>query len=304
MSYLTHRFVGGAPALHRAVARAYYHNAFYRQKLRQAGITPDQVWTPEDLRRVPFTSRAELVGDPWILLAESRSELSQAHVSTGTSGQPPFYVFFSWDDLMLRGLAPLVEGAPMSVLSPIGEGHRVINALPYEVSVTGLAIHRGLQDGIGACVVPVGKGGHYADPDKTIRMMRQLEPDHLFTTPSYALYLADRRDAQPDGGANGGANGRREIGLRSIWLIGESISPAFRRLVERRWQASAFLYYGSLEAGPISVECLLQQGGHVATNFVHVEVAPGDVPARPDLPGELGEIVVTTLPVFLRSSTM
>lgn len=279
MSYLTQQFGAPAPPLATAVARAYYHNRFYRAKLERAGIAPDAVLTAEELTRVPMTTRDELAGDPWALLAGDRSDVSQVHISTGTSERPPLYVFFSWDDLFRRGLMPLGAGVGFG----IKEGERVVNALPYEVSVTGLAIQRALQDGMGACVVAAGKGGAYADPGKTLRIMRAIEADHLFTTPSYALRLAEIAGDEPP------------VALRSIWLVGEPCVSGLRRLIERRWEAPAFLYYGSLECGPIGLECPRQDGYHVAANFVHVELAPIALPGRPDLADRLGEIVVTTL---------
>jgi len=279
MSYLTQQFGTPLPPLAAAIARAYYHSRFYRAKLERAGIAPEAILTPDELTRVPMTSRDELVGDPWALLAGDRVEVSQVHVSTGTSGRPPLYVFFSWDDLLRRGLAPLGAGEDFG----IKQGARVVNALPYEVSVTGLAIHRALQDGVGACVVPAGKGGAYADPRKTLRVMRAIEAEHLFAMPSYALRLAEIAGDEP------------AAALRSIWLVGEPCVAAMRSLIERRWGAPAFLYYGSLECGPIGLECRMQDGYHVAANFVHVEVMPVELPGRPDLAGRAGEIVITTL---------
>jgi phenylacetate-CoA ligase len=293
MSYLRHRHLGTVPPLHDAVGHAYYHNAFYRRKLDAASVTPDRVWTDDDLGQLPFTTRDEIAGDPWVLLAEPRLDLAQVHVSTGSSGERPVYVLFSWDDLHVRGLRPLIAGAAGVDLLGIKEGERVINALPYEVTVTGLAIHRALQDGVGACVVPAGKGGWYADPARTLRLMRALEADHLFTTPSYALHLAELDGAGRGDSPAGGRAGRP--GLGSIWLVGEGCAPALRRLIERRWRAPARLYYGSLECGPVGLECALQDGYHVATGFVAVEIVPLACLRRSDLPGPPGEIVVTVL---------
>ena len=74
----------------------------------------------------------------------------------------------------------------------IGAKDFVINALPYEVSYLGLLFHRILQDGVGAGLVPVGKGGFYSRPEKSLRIMKDLSGDHLFTTPTYAIHLAEK----------------------------------------------------------------------------------------------------------------
>ena len=288
MSFLRQKFIVSASSLHQIVSHAYYRNPFYREKLVKAGITPDQIHRAEELSQLPFTERNELEGDPWILLSAPKDQLVQAHLSTGTTGRPPLYILFDWEDLYVRGLMPLVAEAPTARLLGIEEGEVVFNALPYEVSVTGLAIHRALQDGIGACVVPVGKGGFYADPLKTLKLMRDLRGGHLFTTPSYAVHLAELA-------ADSGIASPGEIELRSVWLIGEQCSQALRRRIEGLWQCPAFLYYGSLECGPVGLECSMRNGYHVASNFVHVEIAPFADNLRAEPEHSVGEIVVTVL---------
>lgn len=288
MSFLREKFFAPASRLHQIVSHAYYWNPFYREKLSKAGVGPDQIHRAEEVSLLPFTDRKELEGDPWILLSVPKNQLVQAHLSTGTTGRPPLYILFDWEDLYVRGLMPLVAEAPSARLLGIEEGEIVFNALPYEVSVTGLAIHRALQDGIGACVVPVGKGGFYADPLKTLKLMRDLRGDHLFTTPSYAVHLAELA-------ADSGIAIQGEIGLRSLWLIGELCSRALRRRIEDLWQCPAFLYYGSLECGPVGLECLMQDGYHVASSFVHVEIVPVEDIPRADSEHTVGEIVVTVL---------
>jgi phenylacetate-coenzyme A ligase PaaK-like adenylate-forming protein len=283
MSYMSEQ-LHKKPSIHRIVEHAFYANAFYRGKLTGAQLTPDIIWSAEDLRRVPLTSRGELRGDPWILLADDKRNVVQAHASTGTTGQAPLFTFFNWEDLTVRGLLPLAEGANGPKLG-IERGALVANALPYEVSVTGNAIHRALQDGVGACVISVGKGGFYADPAKTLRVIADLEPKYLFTTPSYALHLGRVRDELYP---------TMRWRPAAIWLIGEACSSAYRTLIERAWDASARIYYGTMECGTIGVECTEKSGFHVATNHVHVEVLPVEGLSRDDLP-RLGEIVVTNL---------
>lgn len=287
MSFLRDKALTTTSPLHRIVSHVYYRNRFYREKLSRAGIGPDQIHCAEELPLLPVTEREELIGNPGILLSVPKEEVVQAHLSTGTTRRSPLYILFSWDDLYVRGLLPLV-GAPGARLFEIQEGEIVFNALPYEVSVTGLALHRALQDGIGACVVPVGKGGFYADPAKTLKLMRALRGDHLVTTPSYALQLAELA-------TRCGITAPEELGLTALWLIGEPCSDALRRHIDRLWGCPAFLYYGSLESGPIGLECPLRDGYHVASNFVDVEILPVPDLGRSDTDGLLGEIVVTVL---------
>lgn len=288
MRFLHEKFRPTTSALSRLVAHAYERNTFYRTKLDQAGVAPHEVCTAEDLSRLPCTTRAELQSDPWLLLSVPKETLVQSHMSTGTTGSSSVYVSYDWEDLYVRGLRPLIADAPSAKLLRIDPGEIVFNALPYEVSVTGLAIHRSIQDGLGACVVPVGKGGFYSEPQKTLKMMKEIQGDHLFTTPSYAVYLAELA-------ASGGGDPILDFGLRSIWLIGELCSNALRRRIETLWGCPAFCYYGSMEAGPIGLECAEQSGYHVATNFVALEIVDTGEDVRTLAGEKLGEVVVTPL---------
>ena len=288
MRFLQEKFKPTSTPLNRMIVHAHEHNPFYRRKIDASGVAPHEIRNVADLVKLPFTSRDELYGDPWRLLSVPRESLVQAHLSTGTSGRNPIYMTYDWEDLYTRGLMPLLAESPSTKLLRIEPGEIVFNALPYEISVTGLAIHRSLQDGIGACVVPVGKGGFYSEPLKTLKLMKEIQGDHLFTTPSYAVHLAElalQSDCEP----------RKDFGLQSIWLIGELCSDALRRRIEALWGCPVFKYYGSMESGPIGVECAEQSGYHVASNFVAVELAKPETDLR-TLSGEaLSEVVITEL---------
>ncbi|BEP96359.1 phenylacetate--CoA ligase family protein [Acidovorax sp. A79] len=288
MRFLHEKFRPTTSTLHRVVAHAYDRSPMYRKKMQSRGVAPHQIDTENDLPQLPFTTREELGSDPWALLCVPRSTLVQAHMSTGTTGRNPLYVAYDWEDLYTRGLMPLSSDKSVPRLLRIEPGEIVFNALPYEVSVTGLAIHRSVQDGIGACVVPLGKGGFYSEPLKALKMMREIRGDHLFTTPSYAVYLAELAGA-PQAGL------KEMFGLKSIWLVGELCSDALRRRIEQLWGAPVFLYYGTMECGPVGVECAEQDGYHPATNFTAVEIVPLDEPITDAMGAALGEIVVTTL---------
>jgi len=166
--------------------------------------------------------------------------------------------------------------------------------LPYEVSYLGFLFHRILQDGVGAGMVPVGKGGFYSVPQKSLRIMKDLSGDHLFTTPAYAIHLAEKaREVGYEMGS--------DLKPKSLWLVGESCAPALRRRIEALWKTNAYLCLSSLECGPIALECAEKDGMHVATGYVFVEIVPVD---NDDLrlPEEAGEIVVTVL--WRRSSPL
>jgi len=295
-AFLREQFVNPFTEVQEIAFLAYGCSEFYREKLRRAKLCPEEIRSIADLSRLPLTTREEIQGKPWGLLTVPKSRICQIHASTSLSKGPRVYIPFSDDDLYRGGLRPFTRGASFSPPLPmlVSEEDLVINALPYEVSYLGLFFHRILQDGVGAGVVPVGKGGFYSIPEKSLQIMRDLKGDHLFTTPAYAIHLAEK--AQEVGYEIG-----KDLKPKSVWLAGESCSPGLRRRIEAMWKTDVFLSLTSLECGPIALECGEKNGLHVATGYVFAEIIPADDPVL-KLPEGVGEIVATVL--WRRSSPL
>lgn len=264
------------------IQHAYENCAFYRKKFEDAGIKPSDIKRLEDLEKVPLSSKAEMRGKPWVLLSVKREDVAQVHASTGTTKGEPNYVLFTWNDLYTLDMGPAYTG-----LLPVEEDDILINALPYEMSSAGLSFHRVFQDALKSIVVPTGKGGHYSTPDKTLEMMKELQATVMITTPSYAIYLSEVAESL-------GITLGEDIKLRLMWLTGEGCSPAFRKRVENIWKCRGYMYYGSLEAGPMGMECVAQEGLHIPVGHVYIEIVDEKTGERLG-PGEVGNIVVTTL---------
>ena len=82
--------------------------AFYRERLDEAGVTPDSIRSLDDLQRIPFTSKQDLRSQyPTGLLCVPPSEIVRMHCSSGTTGTPVAICHTqndinSWADLMAR----------------------------------------------------------------------------------------------------------------------------------------------------------------------------------------------------------
>jgi phenylacetate-CoA ligase len=269
-------------AIGEQIAHVYAHNAFYRQKFQRAGVQPADFRTLADLSRFPLTAKDELRGDPWVLLAVPKQEVCLLHTSTGTTGGTWSYILYSWEDMYARDLAPFPR-----LLMPVDANDIVINALPYEMSSSGQSFQRSLQGAAGALVVPVGKGGFYSDPYKTIRILADLGATVLITTPPYAMLLFEVAQAMS---LRPGA----DLRLRFMWLTGEGCSPAYRRRLEALWKCPALIFYGSMECGSIGTECDRQSGSHVCGGHVYLEIVDPQT-GQPQPPGQPGEVVCTVL---------
>ncbi|PKM44538.1 MAG: phenylacetate--CoA ligase [Firmicutes bacterium HGW-Firmicutes-8] len=268
-------------ALRAMVTRVYKHNSFYRQKMTQAGLKPEDIKSLADLAKLPFTTKDELRGKPWILLAADKKDISLISVSTGTTGGEEIYIMQTWKDHFINefsaGAKPLVN---------IGAGDICINALPYEMSSAGLSFHKVFMDICAATVVPVGKGGAYSTPEKTVNIMRDLQPTVMISTPSYAITLAEAA-AQLNFDLT-------SLPLKIIWLTGEGCSPAFRDRVEKIWGTKGNFFYGSLEAGVLGIECDAHAGYHIPMGQVILEIIDPETGEVLE-PGEIGEVVATPL---------
>ena len=270
-----------AEALKIMVTSLYERSSFYRQKMDQAGVKPDDIKSLADLAKLPFTTKDELRGNPWALMTVDRKEVSLINVSTGTTGGEEIYIPQTWRDHFINEFP---AGTKQLVNS--GAGEICINALPYEMSSAGLSFHKVFMDISAATVVNVGKGGAYSPPEKTINVMRDLQPTVMITTPSYAITLAEAA-------AQIGFD-LTSLPLTKIWLTGEGCSNSFRLRVEKIWGTKVNFFYGSLEAGVLGIECDDHAGYHIPMSQVIMEIVD---PTTGEVlePGEIGEVVATPL---------
>jgi len=269
-------------ALQETVIHSLHNNKYYKKKIQDAEILCNEDFSIEKFNNIECISKDELIKEPYLLLSTPKEEIAQIFLSTGTTSKEHIYVSHTWDDLFLNDLS--VE---MPFLFPISEQDIVGVALPYEMSSSGLSYHRVLQDGMGAAVVSLGKGGAYSTPEKTLKAMKELEINVVITSPSYIMYLFEVSLSL-------NINFMRDLNVSTIWLTGEGCSDAFRKRIEKLCGCKAYFYYGSLECGPIGIECSEQDGYHITSGHVYVEILD-TVSNKILAPGEIGEIVITTL---------
>jgi len=269
-------------SLNKLINFVYENNEYYRNKITECGSTIKDEFSMNGFRKLGFTEKDELRKNPYLILSVDREKISQIHLSTGTTGGESIYIMYTWEDLFINDLS-----AEMPILVPSRINDVVANALPYEMSSAGLSFHRIIQESMQACVIPVGKGGAHSDPQKTVKILRDMQVNVIITSPSYAMHLADEAEKI-------GLEFGKDINIEKMWLTGEGCSDAFRKRIEKIWKTNALFYYGSLECGPIGIECNCKNGYHIPGGHVYVEIIDKETGENLS-PGEIGEIVVTTL---------
>lgn len=265
--------------LHQLVDYVYHNVPFYRAKLQERDLHPDQIRTIDDIKKLPFTTKQDLRDNyPFGLQAAPQSEIIRVHASTGTTGNPTIVSYTRrdveiWSECMARCLTSY--GITRNDIFSVAYG--------YGLFTGGLGVHYGVEN-LGAAAVPASTGG----TEKHARLIRDLGITGIACTPSYALRLAETLEAM--------GIGPEDTKLRVGVFGAEPWTENMRSEIERRLGLKAFNLYGLSEImGPcVSYECECQNGSHINDDHFFPELINPDT-LEDAAPGEVGELVFTTL---------
>ena len=243
--------------LKKIVEHVYHNTPFYRKKMQELGITPDDINSIDDIVKLPFTTKYDLRDNyPFGLCAVPMSQIVRIHASSGTTGKPTVVGYTrkdlsSWAECLSRAFT--AYGADSSDFFHVAYG--------YGLFTGGLGAHAGAEN-IGASVIRC--------------------------TPSYALYLAD---AIKDSGLP-----REEFKLKIGAFGAEPWTENMRNEIEEKLGIKAYDIYGLSEiAGPgVGYECECQHGTHLNEDHYFPEIINPNT-LEPAAPGETGELVFTHL---------
>jgi phenylacetate-CoA ligase len=262
------------------VARLHERVPLYRERLVAAGITAASIETLADLRRLPFTTSADLRNTyPAGLLAVPMDQALRLHTSSGTTGRPKA-LFFSPQDVD--------NAAELCARSFVGTGvtSRDVfqNMMTYGLFTGALVAHYGAEK-VGCLVIPAGPG----NSEKQLALMQDFGTTTVHLTPSFALYFADFLDEK-------GPDARKPLKLRRAFVGAEPYSIETRDKIEQGLGVEVFNSYGLSEMnGPgVAFECVERAGMHLwEDHFILEIIDPETEKPLPD--GQPGELVLTTL---------
>jgi phenylacetate-CoA ligase len=249
------------------------------RRLREAGVESGRDITLADLAKLPTTGKRDLWDTyPFGMLAVPREEIVVVHGSSGTGGRPTLVGYTRedlalWGEMCARALA--AAGAT--------KGSTVQNAYGYGLFTGGIGIHQG-GIALGATVLPLSAGM----TQRQITMLRDLRPDILTCTPSYAIHLGEAIRAAGIDPA--------ELSLRAGILGAEPWSEALRAQIEELLPLKALDIYGLSEViGPgVACECIeAQHGLHVNEDHFLVETLD-PVTGEPTPEGTPGDLTFST----------
>ena len=263
----------------------YGRNRFYTDKLDAAGIHPDSIQTLDDLKRLPLTSKSELVQAQSDALpfgsntTFEESAYSRFHQTSGTTGTPLRVLDTpeSWD-WWGRCWGYVLAGAGLT------ENDRLFVPFSFGPFIGFWAAVEGSQN-INAMMIPGGG----RDSLQRLHLMKELGATAMCCTPTYALRLAEV--------AQESSFDLSEIPLRTLIHAGEPGAnvPATKARIESVWNAKCYDHAGASEIGAHSFECELQPNGtHVTESEFIVEVLNPET-LEPVPAGEQGELIITNL---------
>lgn len=263
--------------LREAISRARSAPA-YRDTL--TGVRPEGITSPEDIRDLPLTTKADLrAGMPEGFLAVDKAKVVRMHYSSGTTGLATAVYHTAgdvlrWSQCVARGM--LAAGLSREDIFQ--------NMMGYGLFTGGLGFHYA-SELIGMMTIPASAG----NTERQLHLMQTFGSTALHVIPSYALRVLHVCEKD-------GLDPREDFSVRVIFVGGEPHTDEIRRRIEEGFGAKVYNCYGLSEmCGPgVAMECAAQDGLHVREDHYLAEILDPET-LEPVAPGELGELVLTTL---------
>ena len=210
--------------LQKLVTYVYHNVPFYRKKMQEMDLSPDDIRSIDDIVKLPFTTKQDLRDNyPYGLQAAPASEIVRVHASSGTTGNPTIVGYTRkdlaiWSEVMSRCLT--AYGVTRDDTFSVSYG--------YGLFTGGLGAHYGVEN-LGATVIPASTG----NTEKHIRLIRDLKITGIACTPSYAMYLAEVMEKM--------GLTKNDLGLRIGAFGAEPWTENMRKEIEERLGLKGYL---------------------------------------------------------------
>ena len=251
---------------------------YYRKKMEEKGVTPEDIKSVDDLYKLPFLCKDDLrEAYPYGLAGKPMSECVRIHSTSGTTGKRvvAFYTQHDvdlWEDCCARAI--VAAGGTKEDVVHVSYG--------YGLFTGGAGLHGGSHK-VGCLTLPMSSG----NTDRQLQFMADLGSTILCCTPSYAAYLAEsihERGIQD------------QIKLKAGIFGAEAWSEDMRQDIQNKLGIKAYDIYGLTEtSGPgVAFECSEQTGMHInEDHFIAEIIDPETGEVLPE--GSKGELVFTAI---------
>ena len=256
------------------------NSPFYKKKFEEMGIKPEDIKTPADVRKLPFTTKQDLRDNyPFGLASIPLEKCVRLHSSSGTTGNPTVVLHSQkdldeWANAVARCLW-MVGLRPSDVFQ---------NSSGYGMFTGGLGFQYGAER-LGMLTVPAAAGNTL----RQIKFITDFGTTAIHAVPSYLTRIKEVMDQQ-------GIDPRKDTKLKVLAIGAEPHSEEQRKRIENMFGVKAYNSFGMSEmCGPgVAFECKEQNGLHFWEDYYIVEIVdPETLEPVPD--GEIGELILTTI---------
>ncbi len=252
---------------------------YYRKKMEEKGLTPDDIKGIADLHKLPFITKADLrEAYPYGLMGKPLSECVRIHSTSGTTGKR-VVAFYTQHDIDLW-----YDCCARAITAAGGTKDDVVQvAYGYGLFTGGAGLDGGSHK-VGCLTIPASSG----NTERQIMFIQDLQASIICCTPSYAAYLAETMKKM--------GLGPDDIPLKAGIFGAEAWSEEMRQEIQNTMGIKAYDIYGLTElSGPgVSFECSAQSGMHINGDHFYAEIIdPNTGEVLPE--GSKGELVFTSL---------
>jgi phenylacetate-CoA ligase len=249
---------------------------FYKQRFK--GLKVNDIKSRENFEKLPFTEKEDLRDAyPLGLCAVNEEKIVRIHSSSGTTGTPVIIPYTRKD---VTDWA--IQFSRCYEYAGVTKADRIQITPGYGLWTAGIGFQLGAER-LGAMAVPMGPG----NTDKQLKMMEDIKSTVLCATSSYALLLAEEIEKRGI---------KSKICLKKGIIGSERWGDKMRKRIASELGVELYDIYGLTEIyGPgIGINCQKQPGMHMWTDYLYYEIVNPKT-GKPVEPGEIGEIVITTL---------
>lgn len=259
------------------VKRVYENVPYYRKKMDETGVKPEDIKELSDITKLPFLTKDDLRDAyPYDLMALPVSECVRIHSTSGTTGRRvvDFYTqndIDKWEDGCARAIC--AAGGTKEDVVQVSYG--------YGLFTGGSGLNGGSHK-VGCLTLPMSSG----NTDRQLQFMCDLGTTILCCTPSYAAYLAESINERGI---------KDQIKVKAGIFGAEAWSEEMRHDIEKNLGIKAYDIYGLTEIeGPgVAFECEAQDGMHICEDYFLPEIVDLDT-LEPVPDGQIGELVFTS----------
>ena len=264
----------------KATVKHCMNSEFYKKRFEEAGITPDDIKTLDDIRKIPFTTKQDLRDTyPFGMRSVPLEKCVRLHSSSGTTGNPTVILHTQkdldeWANAVARCLW-MVGLRPNDVFQ---------NSSGYGMFTGGLGFQYGAER-LGMLTVPAAAGNTL----RQIKFITDFGTTAIHAVPSYVTRIKEVMDEL-------GIDPKKDTKLQLLAIGAEPHSEEQRKKIEKMLGVKAYNSFGMSEmCGPgVGFECKEQNGLHFWEDYYIVEIVdPETLEPVPD--GEIGELVLTTI---------